>query len=229
MKMVLTCEHAGNKIPDAYLQHFGKAGEILKTHRGYDPGALDIFMYLKDLADFSGSQDISRLLIEMNRSRHHPALFSEFTRDLSSEIKRDLIEKFYLPYRGEAEKFIKDRVIEGEKVLHISIHTFTPVLDGEVRNADVGILYDPGSINEKAISKRIKRNLNILKPNLKVRFNYPYAGTADGFTTYLRKILPVNYYGIEIEVNQKFTHNNKTDKNLKEAIHAGLIKLLEQP
>ena len=33
----------------------------------------------------------------------------------------------------------------GRRVIHISSHSFTPELNGKVRRADVGLLYDPGS------------------------------------------------------------------------------------
>jgi len=38
---------------------------------------------------------------------------------------------------------------------------------------------------------------------LRVRMNYPYSGTSDGFTTQLRKQLPAaRYAALEIETNQ---------------------------
>jgi hypothetical protein len=41
-------------------------------------------------------------------------------------------------------------------------------------------------------------------PQLVVRLNYPYRGSADGLTTHLRRLHPnSDYAGIEIEVNQK--------------------------
>ena len=40
---------------------------------------------------------------------------------------------------------------------------------------------------------------------LKIRRNFPYLGTADGFTTFLRKQFDGKYYaGVEIEINQHF-------------------------
>jgi hypothetical protein len=37
-----------------------------------------------------------------------------------------------------------------------------------------------------------------------VRFNYPYRGVNDGFTTANRRVFaPQEYLGVEIEVNQK--------------------------
>ena len=89
--------------------------------------------------------------------------------------------------------------------MHVSVHTFTPELDGEVRQADIGLLYDPKRKYEQACSKEWKAALNKADKNLLVRFNYPYLGIADGFTTYLRRKFTENeYVGIELEVNQKF-------------------------
>jgi hypothetical protein len=45
-------------------------------------------------------------------------------------------------------------------------------------------------------------------PGFQIRFNDPYKGTDDGFTTWLRKKYnDSEYIGIEIEVNQKFATN----------------------
>ena len=64
-------------------------------------------------------------------------------------------------------------------------------------------------------------------PELKIRFNYPYLGKADGFTTYLRKIFPENYIGIELEVNQKFVNNNKMKSAFKQQTFLALKALLK--
>jgi hypothetical protein len=58
-----------------------------------------------------------------------------------------------------------------------------------------------------------------------VRFNYPYLGKADGFTTFMRKQFPKNYIGIEIEVNQKFAANNIIERQLKEDIYKAISRL----
>ena len=55
-------------------------------------------------------------------------------------------------------------------------------------------------------------------PELSVRFNYPYLGKADGFPTYLRKLFPDNYSGIELEVNQKLSSDNRMEEGLKQLL-----------
>ena len=214
MKLVLTCEHAGNFIPEEYRIFFAEK-KVLQTHRGYDPGALDLFENLAPLADFQNHNLVSRLLVEVNRSLHHKDLFSEFSGSLSEKQKKGILNSIFLPYRNSVEDAIKNFIAEKEEVLHLSVHSFTPVLDEQVRNADIGLLYDPSRVQEKMLAQRIKKGLIEKNPNYRIRYNYPYLGISDGFTTYLRKIFPEHYSGIELEINQKFVTNNKMPSSLK--------------
>lgn len=222
MKLVLTCEHGGNDIPTKYLPLFKDAEEALNSHRGLDLGALDLFHQLSKLAYFSQSSTISRLLIELNRSLRLSKIFSEFTRNLSFKDTYELIDLYYFPYRYEVEKKISELIAKGEEVLHLSVHSFTPVWNGETRNADIGLLYDPSKASEKDFCKNFKQQLLLQSPALKIRYNYPYLGIADGFTTYLRERFPKNYSGIELEVNQKWASQNKMDPGLKASIYSAL-------
>ncbi|WP_179315588.1 N-formylglutamate amidohydrolase [Winogradskyella undariae] len=214
MKLILTCEHGGNEIPTAYKKHF-KNKAILKTHRALDLGALDLFQTLKPLSDAFYFSTTSRLLIELNRSLHHKNLFSEYIKDLAKIEKTKIINTHYLPYRTSVEDNIRSFIKKGDSVLHLSIHSFTPSLNGENRNCDIGLLYNSSNKQEKQLCKQLKLELLKQDPNLNVRFNYPYLGKADGFTTYLRKQFSVHYLGIEIEVNQKFTIDNVFDSDTK--------------
>lgn len=228
MKLILTCEHAGNVVPAQYAGLFKSDPYVLGTHRGYDPGAFDLFRTLQDLAAWKNEYKLTRLLIEPNRSLHHKDLFSQFSRGLSEEQKDQLVKIFYLPYRNEVEGKIRERLRAGEHILHLSVHSFTPELDGEVRNADIGLLYDPARAGEKEFSKEFKTVLALKAPDLRIRFNYPYLGKADGFTTHLRRQFGENYIGIELEVNQKFVRKNKIDSRLKEKIRESLQAILKQ-
>lgn len=227
MILILTCEHGGNEIPDPYKFVFNKASAQLQTHRAYDLGALDVFEYLKDLAQFSISSKTSRLLIELNRSLHHNNLFSEFTKSLKSEHQKEIIETHYLPYRNRVESEISKLIANDEFVLHLSIHSFTPILNSVERQCDIGLLYDSERHLEKEFSKALKLQLKIENSDLNVRYNYPYLGKADGFTSYLRKQFPKHYIGIEIEINQKFSKSNVMDKNLKHTLRLAIQSCLQ--
>lgn len=222
MKLVLTCEHGGNKIPEEYSKCFKNQHAILNTHRGFDLGAQDVFNTLKQLSDFSLSSKTSRLLIELNRSLHHNNLFSEFSKGLSKEKKNHLIHTYYLIYRNKVENKIKELIDIGESVLHISVHSFTPILNNKERNCDIGLLFDSTKPKEKEYCILFKNELLKIESALNVRFNYPYLGKSDGFTSYLRKQFPENYLGIELEVNQKHVKNNSTENHLKQIIAEAL-------
>jgi len=222
MTLLLTCEHGGNEIPDNYQFVFYNASKLLQTHRAYDLGALDVFEYLKDLAQFSIYSKTSRLLIELNRSLHHNHLFSEITKSLTSEQKKSIIATYYSPYRNRVESEISKHLSNNKLVLHISIHSFTPNLNLVEHDCDIGLLYDSRNPSEKEFSKALKSQLKIINPNLNVRYNYPYLGKADGFTTYLRQKFPRNYLGIEIEINQKFSISNDIDISLKQTLKLAL-------
>ncbi|WP_029036216.1 N-formylglutamate amidohydrolase [Salinimicrobium xinjiangense] len=224
MNLLLTCEHAGNEIPEQYSEYFEGADEVLESHRGYDPGALDLFNRLSGLAIFCQPYMISRLLVEPNRSLNHPQLFSELTSPMEESEKEDILNDFYLPYRNFIEGKLENYISEGKEILHISVHTFTPVLNGEVRDADIGLLFDPSRDLEAKFCESFRNKFLEQDRNLKVRFNYPYLGIDDGFTTSLRKIFPEGYLGIELEVNQKFVSDNKMEKRLKNDIFEALSK-----
>ncbi|MDW5287719.1 N-formylglutamate amidohydrolase [Formosa sp. PL04] len=226
MKLVLTCEHGGNNIPKKFNTLFKNEETTLHSHRGFDIGALDVFKYLKPIADYSNYSETSRLLIELNRSLHHKNLFSEYSKSLSNIEKDHLINSYYNVYRDSVGNYISKEIKKGESILHISIHSFTPILNGEKRTCDIGLLYDSTKIKESDYCKSFKKQLNSENPILKIRFNYPYLGTADGFTTYLRKQFPINYIGIEIEINQKFTSKNEVPSLLKHQIYSALKSTL---
>ena len=218
MKLILTCEHGGNAIPEKYKKYFVNE-PVLKTHRTYDLGALDMYQHLKPLADAAYFSTTSRLLVELNRSLFSKSLFSEFTKGLSKNQKTEILEKHYMPYRTEVEHKIAEFIKSNQQVLHLSIHSFTPNLNGDERIGDIGLLYDSRKKKEREFCKKLKDKFLQQNPNLKVRFNYPYLGKADGFTTFLRKQFPMNYLGIEIEINQKFANKDLIDLELKKTIY----------
>ncbi|XCF05542.1 N-formylglutamate amidohydrolase [Tamlana crocina] len=226
MKLVLTCEHGGNHIPEGLKPCFKNQESVLNTHRGYDIGALDMFRTLQPLANYSKYSKTSRLLIELNRSLHHHNLFSEFTKGLPKTAKLQLIDHYYLPYRNAVEKTIKHWIANGETVLHLSVHSFTPILNGEERHCDIGLLYDSRHTEEKAFCVQFKKALLLQNPELNVRYNFPYLGKADGFTTYLRKQFGKNYLGIELEINQKYASGNQFPEELKSGLVLTLKLLL---
>ena len=225
MKLMLTCEHASNKLPAAFKKFV--PADVQKTHRAYDIGALQVFRKLVKFAkpEFSCEGKFSRLFVDLNRTITNKSAFSEYYGKLEAsdmaaakKMKASAIA-YWMEYRENVEKFVAKNVNadkksvgkKGEKgaasnaeVVHLGIHSFTPTLNGKVRNTDIGILYDPARPLERKYAQVIKDEIKRLYPHMKVRFNYPYKGTSDGLTTTLRKKFGHRYVGIEIEMNQKF-------------------------
>jgi len=201
---IITCEHGGNRIPAPYRSLFRGQRALLDSHRGHDPGSLLVATELADTfrAPLVASTT-SRLLVDLNRSIGHPQLFSAATRGAPAGTRAQILERHYVPHRGQAEHLVTQAVSRGDRAIHISAHSFTPELGGKVRSADVGLLYDPGRDGEAQLCARWKSSLAALTPELRVRRNYPYAGKADGLTSYLRRRFEHReYIGIELEVNQ---------------------------
>lgn len=203
-QLFITCEHGGNNIPDPYKRLFEGAEITLASHRGYDIGALAVAMQLgEEIGDFHYYATTSRLLVELNRSIGHPHLWSEFTRKLAKAEKKNILDQYYFPYRNSVEAAVKSAIEKGNQVIHVSVHSFTPEMDGHKRDAEIGLLYDPTRQSEKQFCKQWKERLNDIAPQWRIRCNYPYRGTADGFVTYLRRCVKSSQYlGIELEMNQ---------------------------
>lgn len=231
-KIVLTCEHGGNEIPREFARLFAGNRSVLKTHRGLDIGALAVAETLsKSLSLPLFHATISRLLIDLNRSPHHPKLFSEFTRDLDRDLRADIIAAYYLPHRSTVERWIEREVRRGNRVLHIGVHSFTPVLNDQVRNADIGILYDPRRRGEKWLASRITTiaKAHADSRHWRVRKNYPYHGAADGFTTALRlKFSATKYFGIELEMNQAIV-STKSGQRQMSSLMAAVLEQMARP
>ena len=234
MKLMLTCEHASNRLPASFKKFV--PADVQQSHRAYDIGALMVFRKLVKFAkpEFYSEGKFSRLFVDLNRTITNKSVFSEYygaleecgkaakcSANTAAKMKAQATA-YWKEYRENVEKFVesslnspkrtatKQKHAAGKKgaedaaIVHLGIHSFTPVLNGNVRNADIGILYDPTRPLERNYANVIRDEIKRLYPHMKVRFNYPYKGSSDGLTTALRKKFGPHYVGIEIEINQKF-------------------------
>lgn len=223
--LFLSCEHGGNEVLPALAPRFKGAARVLASHRGWDIGALGLFQHLRPLAAASASARLSRLCIELNRSEHHPRLFSEFTQHLSAAEKRVLLS-YYRTYREGFTASVQAALRDGHDVVHIGVHSFTHVLNGKERDLDIGLLYDPARPAEKHFCAEWSKAIRLRAPGLRVRMNRPYKGTSDGFTRDLRKRFPKGYAGIELEVDQRFAPKGRMHPDIGLVLYASLADLL---
>ena len=227
--LVLTCEHGGNVIPEEYAHVFSSHGarEALSSHRGLDIGALALANALARRFDAPLiASEVSRLLCDLNRSLNNAGLFSDFALGLTPAEREAVLGRHYHPHRQRVELELGRRL--GRGVLHLAVHSFTPELRGEVRRADIGLLYDPARPEETAWCERYKQVLSRLAPDLRVRRNYPYLGKTDGLATFLRRKYPAtSYVGVELEVNQALLTGAEAKRDqVLAALADGLAELL---
>ena len=231
-RLVITCEHGGNRIPAPYHDLFRSHQALLDSHRGFDPGALTMAKALATaLAAPLVASTVSRLLVDLNRSLGHPRLHFELIRTAPAEVRQQVVERHYQPFREQVEHHVRQAIADRGHVIHISSHSFAPELEGKVREADIGLLYDPARPGEVDLCARWKASLKACAPEFTVRRNYPYAGKGDGLTTWFRRRLPPSaYVGIELELNQKHVSGPASQWTaLREAIVNSLRRALASP
>lgn len=218
--LVITCEHGGNRVPVRYQPLFACRKAVLNSHRGYDIGALPM---ARELARHFRAPlvyaTVSRLLVDLNRSIGNRTLYSDITRGLPRAEHARILERHYIPYRNEVEALVADAISAGRRVVHIAAHSFTPILDDRVRNADVGLLYDPARSGERALCALWSELLRSAIAPLRVCRNYPYQGRNDGLTLRLRQQHAASrYVGVELEINQKHISAGRLPASLRRAV-----------
>ena len=201
---LISCEHAVNHVPAPWRHLFTGHENVLDSHRAYDPGAADLARILADgLSAPCFEAEVTRLLIDHNRSPENRSLWSEFSRGLVAGEKKRLLEDYYHPFRAAVGGWLAGQRRKGLTVVHLSVHSFTPVLKGHARQADIGLLCDPGRSHERTFARSWKKRLGELSPDLRVRLNHPYRGASDCHQRTYRQLYDDRFYlALELEINQ---------------------------
>lgn len=143
-RLLLLCDHASNRLPTGYE---GVPDTILSDHGGWDIGALGIARVVaRELSAGLVWSNCSRLVIDVNRGLRSEQLIRRdwglaMNAGVDDAERQRRIDLFYQPYHRAI-----DEVLDGEGSLLgvIAIHTFTPILRGERRKWEAGLIYDRG-------------------------------------------------------------------------------------
>ncbi len=210
--VIFACEHASRHVPRRYRALFRRREALLESHRGWDPGALELARTLAGRFAaplFRGV--VTRLLVYLNRSLQSPTLFSEYALRLEEKERLALLARYWEPYRHAVRHCLEERLGEGQTVLQFSVHSFAPKLRGDARRTDIGLLFDPRRPVEERFSRALRAALQGELSDLRIDMNEPYSGVSDGLTTTLRSEFPKSrYLGIEFEVNQRYARGDRT-------------------
>lgn len=206
--LVLSCEHASERVPADCRALLGSEMRWAGTHRAFDPGAAELARFLaRRLRAPVHLAPVTRMLVDPNRDEDHPGVFGPSVREASPAQLEDLLARYHRPYRDGVRERLRGelaRLETGGRLLHLSVHSFTPRLRGITRPCELGIMYDPGRSEEARLAEQWRHHCAELEPRLRVRRNYPYVGKSIYFQPHLRAHLrDRRYLALQIEVSQK--------------------------
>ncbi len=185
--------------------------EVFDTHVVWDPGARELAARVAlalDAPIVLGKY--TRLVADLNRSPTNAAAIPvhAFGVDvpgnaaLAEAERAERLERFHRPYWTEVFGDIERALRSSEVVVHLSMHSFTPVYRGVTRDLDVGVLFDPGRELDRRFAELCLSTLRAR--GLAALANEPYHGLDDGIATALRAVHPEDrFVAVEIELSHR--------------------------
>jgi len=147
---VLTCEHAGRRLP-ARLDNLGLGADQLERHIAWDIGAASVARRLAMALDAPCVlQTYSRLVIDCNRWPQAEDFVTAFSEDttipgnmgLSTADIASRTREIYQPYHDAIRAILDEREAEDRATVLIAVHSCTPVYLGVHRPWHIGVLYE---------------------------------------------------------------------------------------
>jgi len=205
LPVLLVCDHASNRFPRS-LGTMGLDYLNRVSHIALDIGAGAV---ANALAENLGATAVicqySRLIVDCNRELVDDSAFLECSdsvdvpgnHDLQESEKERRASEIYWPYHNA----IKDQIVRLKKhgidPVVISIHSFTPVINGNDREWEIGVLWDKDSVTAEIFLTRL------VESGYLVGDNKPYSGKdAEDFTIdFHAESDGLPHVGIEISQN----------------------------
>lgn len=176
---VLIGDHAGLAIPQA-LGKLGLSDPELSRHIGWDIGVAALGEALASRLDAPFlRQAYSRLVIDCNRVPGAPGSIAEVSDETpipgntaltaaDAEARR---REIYQPYQDAIAALLDARATRGQPTLLVSLHSFTPVMQGFARPWLYGVLHRNDSPFSRAMLAVLREELG----EAVVGDNQPYA------------------------------------------------------
>ena len=178
--ILLVCDHASCRFPES-LGDMGLDPFARRCHLAVDIGAGALTERLSESLGVTGVlAQYSRLVVDCNRQLLDPSAFLVFgdgifvpgNNNLGADAKKHRSDAIYWPYH----QAISDQVARlrsiGPAPLFVSIHSFTPVLNGISRSLEMGVLWDADEEVAMIVIDELRR------AGFKVGDNEPYSGKA---------------------------------------------------
>ncbi|MBX7145988.1 MAG: N-formylglutamate amidohydrolase [Alphaproteobacteria bacterium] len=184
--LILLADHGGRAIPQK-LNNLGLSSNLLKLHIAYDIGIKNVGIKLAQYLDSMFIMNhYSRLVIDCNRATSSPDCISPISDNILIPGNNNLLSteqlfrvtEIYLPYHNYINNIINHSLQNHKVPILVSLHSFTPVMQGYQRPWHIGILWN----RDKRLATLM---FNLLKEDthLCVGDNQPYSGqTCTGYT-----------------------------------------------
>ncbi len=198
-------DHAGSAVPRS-LQSLGLQPDDLRRHIAIDIGVLGLGQALALMLDAPFLHQIySRLVIDCNRLPARPDAIPEVSdgtpipgnRQLTDPARDARTAAIHRPYHAATAALLDARQINGEATILLSLHSFTPELEGVTRPWDVGVLHGSGRTRfAQALRDALAEQADVI-----VGDNEPYAMDETDYTVPFHAFARNLRYA-EIEVRQ---------------------------
>ena len=178
-RLVLFSDHAGRAIPQR-LGTLGLRRADLDRHIGWDIGIANLTRKLAVSLDAPAVLcGYSRLVIDCNRRLDDPTSIAQESdqipvpgnRGLSAEDRRARQEAIFTPYHAAIADVIARKRKEGPDPAVLSLHSFTPRMNGFARPWHVGVLWNRDPRLPVPLMARLMQ-----EDGLVVGDNEPYSG-----------------------------------------------------
>ncbi|MEX3017928.1 N-formylglutamate amidohydrolase [Gymnodinialimonas hymeniacidonis] len=147
LDFVLVCEHASARIPDS-LDQLGLSSKARLSHAAWDIGAADIAVSLATRLNAPLVMgDVSRLVYDCNRPLDAPDCIPAQSEvfavpgnaSLNADQRQTRHQLVHEPFHAAISQLLDGA---GLDTVLVTIHSFTPVYNGQRRNVDIGYLCD---------------------------------------------------------------------------------------
>jgi predicted N-formylglutamate amidohydrolase len=203
--LLLGCEHASERLPPPFTWPVPDL-RLVGTHWAYDLGARELTLELACALDVSCVLSrFTRLLVDPNREESHSDLFRAvaegepvlLNRAVSSSERALRIARFYRPYHDVLDAELAR--VKPKRLL--SLHSFTPVYEGKVREVELGVLFDREEQEAARFGDALAREL----PG--VAYNEPWSGKAGLIYSAASHAEKHGAIALELEVRQDLAVN----------------------
>jgi len=225
-KVVITCEHATNDLPDEYSWTESDRRHFVNEHWAIDIGAYEMGKALaSELKCVFVHTLYSRLLVDTNRSIVADTLFRrsgdghevDLNKDITYEEQQKRIKKYYVPYY-EALREISVKV---SPTYVLSIHSFTSDYQGESRSMEIGVLHGHDSTDFALELNQKYENRGHISA-----VNKPY----DGITTMgtVKSIIFANYPAKRHGLTLEFRNDILSDRERHHALRDDTVEAIKE-